>query len=155
MKAVVSTVSEASVTVDGQKIAEVTGPALLALIGAGREDSADSWETMARKIAELRLFPAEDSEMQAPHWGGTRQASIEEVGGSVLLVSQFTLMGRTAKGRRPSWSDAAPSAEAEPVIEKIRAELSRRGIHVETGQFGANMAVSSINQGPFTVLIDC
>lgn len=155
MKAVVSTVSEASVTVDGKKIAEVTGPAVLALIGAGSEDSPGSWKTMARKIAELRLFPATATEMAGEHWDGARQASVEEIGGSVLVVSQFTLMGRTAKGRRPSWSDAAPAEQAEPVIEKIVAELRGRGLQVKTGQFGANMAVSSVNQGPFTVLVEC
>ena len=155
MKAMVSTVSEASVTVEGQKIAEVTGPAILALIGAGSEDSPTSWQTMARKIAELRLFPSEAADMAGEHWDGPRQASVEEVGGSVLVVSQFTVMGRTAKGRRPSWSDAAPSSQAEPVIDNIVAELRSRGIHVETGQFGENMAVSSVNQGPFTVLVEC
>lgn len=155
MKAVVSTVSEASVTVDGKRIAEVTGPAVLALIGAGSEDSPGSWKTMARKIAELRLFPATTTEMAGKHWDGARQASVEEIGGSVLVVSQFTLMGRTAKGRRPSWSDAAPAEQAEPVIEKIVAELRGRGLQVKTGQFGANMAVSSVNQGPFTVLVEC
>lgn len=154
MKAVVSTVSEASVTVAGEKIAEVKAPALLALVGAGREDTPDSWKTMARKIAELRLFPADTSQMNGEHWDGVREASVAEVGGSVLLVSQFTLMGRTAKGRRPSWSDAAPAEDAAPVIDKIARELGERGIHVETGQFGANMAVGSINQGPFTVLIE-
>lgn len=154
MKAVVSTVSEASVTVAGEKIAEVKAPALLALVGAGREDTPDSWKTMARKIAELRLFPADSSQMNGEHWDGVREASVAEVGGSVLLVSQFTLMGRTAKGRRPSWSDAAPAEDAAPVIDKIARELAERGIHVETGQFGANMAVGSINQGPFTVLIE-
>ncbi|WP_282938471.1 D-aminoacyl-tRNA deacylase [Corynebacterium auriscanis] len=154
MKAIISTVSEASVTVDGQTIAEVTGPALLALIGAGRDDAPDSWETMARKIAELRLFPADPAQTATDHWEGSRDTSVEEIGGSVLVVSQFTLMGRTAKGRRPSWSDAAPGPEAEPIIEKIVAELCRRGICVATGQFGANMAVQSVNQGPFTVLVE-
>ena len=154
MKAVVSTVSEARVTVAGEKIAEVKAPALLALVGAGREDTPDSWKTVARKIAELRLFPADTSQMNGEHWDGVREASVAVVGGSVLLVSQFTLMGRTAKGRRPSWSDAAPAEDAAPVIDKIARELADRGIHVETGRFGANMAVGSINQGPFTVLIE-
>ena len=97
MKAVVSTVSEASVTVAGEKIAEVKAPALLALVGAGREDTPDSWKTMARKIAELRLFPADTSQMNGEHWDGVREASVAEARGSVLLVSQFTLMGRTAR----------------------------------------------------------
>ena len=101
----------------------------------------DVWETMVRKIAELRILAGE--------------ASVTEAGAPVLLVSQFTLHGRTAKGRRPSWSDAAPSDVAEPVIAKIAAGLRARGITVETGVFGAMMRVASVNEGPFTVLVEC
>src|SRR5699024_308541 len=105
MKAVISTVSQASVDVrdksgERRRVGEVSGPALLALIGSGKDDDADAWETMVRKIAELRLFPA-----SGEPWGGQRDLSVEEVGGSVLVVSQFTLMGKTKRGRRPSWSE--------------------------------------------------
>lgn len=144
MKAVLTRVTEASVTVEGEVVGSIYAPetgGILALVGVGREDSPTAWETMVRKIAELRILD------------GERSAS--EAGAPVLLVSQFTLMGRTAKGRRPSWSDAAPGAEAEPVIAKIAAGLRERGIHVEEGRFGAMMAVSSVNDGPFTVLVDC
>ncbi len=140
MKAVLTRVSSASVTVDGEVVGEI-GPGLLALVGVGREDSPDAWETMVRKIAELRILDEEQS--------------VSEAGQSVLLVSQFTLHGRTAKGRRPSWSDAAPGAVAEPVIAKIAAGLRSRGIHVEEGVFGAMMQVASVNEGPFTVLVEC
>ena len=140
MKAVLTRVSSASVTVDGEVVGEI-GPGLLALVGVGREDAPDAWETMARKIAELRILDGE--------------RGVEEAGQSVLLVSQFTLHGRTAKGRRPSWSDAAPGEVAEPVIGRIAAGLRARGIHVEEGVFGAMMQVASVNEGPFTVLVEC
>ena len=144
MKAVLTRVKSASVTVDGSVVGHVDGDdtgAILALVGVGREDAADAWETMARKIAELRILDGELSAVDA--------------GAQVLVVSQFTLMGATKKGRRPSWVDAAPGPEAEPVIEKIVENLRNRGLTVETGQFGAMMEVASVNDGPFTVLVEC
>lgn len=144
MKAVLTRVKSASVTVDGSVVGHVDGGdtgAILALVGVGREDAADAWETMARKIAELRILGGELSAVDA--------------GAQVLVVSQFTLMGATKKGRRPSWVDAAPGPEAEPVIEKIVENLRNRGLTVETGQFGAMMEVTSVNDGPFTVLVEC
>lgn len=144
MKAVLTRVKSASVTVDGSVVGHIDGGdtgAILALVGVGREDAADAWETMARKIAELRILDGELSAVDA--------------GAQVLVVSQFTLMGATKKGRRPSWVDAAPGPEAEPVIEKIVENLRNRGLTVETGQFGAMMEVTSVNDGPFTVLVEC
>ncbi|MBC6806314.1 D-tyrosyl-tRNA(Tyr) deacylase [Corynebacterium sp. LK30] len=144
MKAVLTRVKSASVTVDGSVVGHVDGGdtgAILALVGVGREDTADAWETMARKIAELRILDGELSAVDA--------------GAPVLVVSQFTLMGATKKGRRPSWVDAAPGPEAEPIIEKIVETLRNRGLTVETGQFGAMMEVASVNDGPFTVLVEC
>ncbi|SDR97398.1 D-aminoacyl-tRNA deacylase [Corynebacterium timonense] len=143
MKAVLTRVSSASVTVDDELVGSIDCPdtgGVLALVGVARDDGEDAWRTMARKIAELRLLDGE--------------RSVQDVGGSVLLVSQFTLMGRTAKGRRPSWSDAAPGEQAEPVLSKIAAELRERGIHVEEGRFGAMMSVASVNEGPFTLLVE-
>ena len=140
MKAVLTRVSSASVTVEGQVVGEI-GPGVLALVGVGRDDAPDAWETMVRKIAELRILDGEQS--------------IADTGQSVLLVSQFTLHGRTAKGRRPSWSDAAPGEVAEPVIAKIAEGLRARGITVAEGVFGAMMQVASVNEGPFTVLVEC
>ena len=146
MRAVLTRVSEATVTVDGETVGAITSPetgGLLALIGVSREDM-DDWqsraEKMARKIAELRILDGE--------------VSVIDAGAPVLVVSQFTLYGRTAKGRRPSWTDAAPGPEAEPVIAAIIANLRERGVSVETGQFGAKMRVSSVNEGPFTVLVE-
>lgn len=143
MKAVLTRVTEASVAVDGEVVGAIDCPetgGILALVGVGREDADDAWEVMARKIAELRILDGE--------------VSVEEAGAPVLLVSQFTLMGRTKKGRRPAWSDAAPGEVAEPVIAQIAKALRGRGIHVEEGRFGAMMKVSSVNSGPFTVLVE-
>ena len=146
MRAVLTRVSEATVTVDGETVGAIASPetgGLLALIGVSREDM-DDWqpraEKMARKIAELRILDGE--------------VSVIDAGAPVLVVSQFTLYGRTAKGRRPSWADAAPGPEAEPVIAAIVANLRERGVSIETGQFGAKMRVSSVNEGPFTVLVE-
>ena len=146
MRAVLTRVSETTVTVDGETVGAIASPetgGLLALIGVSREDM-DDWqpraEKMARKIAELRILDGE--------------VSVIDAGAPVLVVSQFTLYGRTAKGRRPSWADAAPGPEAEPVIAAIIANLRERGVSVETGQFGAKMRVSSVNEGPFTVLVE-
>ena len=146
MRAVLTRVSEATVTVDGETVGAIASPetgGLLALIGVSREDM-DDWqpraEKMARKIAELRILDGE--------------VSVIDAGAPVLVVSQFTMYGRTAKGRRPSWADAAPGPEAEPVIAAIIGHLRERGVSVETGQFGAKMRVSSVNEGPFTVLVE-
>lgn len=140
MKAVLTRVSSASVEVEGEIVGEIRD-GLLALVGVGREDSPDAWETMVRKIAELRILEDEKS--------------VSDLNAPVLLVSQFTLHGRTAKGRRPSWSDAAPGEVAEPVIQKIAEGLKARGIPVQQGRFGAMMKVASVNEGPFTVLVEC
>ena len=140
MKAVLTRVSEASVTVDDEVVGSITD-GVLALVGIGRDDAPDAWQTMVRKIAELRILPGE--------------RSVSEVGAPVLLVSQFTLLGRTAKGRRPSWSDAAPGEVAKIVMEKIAAGLRERGIVVEEGRFGAMLSVASVNEGPVTLLVEC
>lgn len=143
MKAVLTRVTSASVTVNDETVGEIDCPdtgGILALVGVGRDDAPDAWKTVARKIAELRILDGE--------------RSAEDVGAPVLLVSQFTLMGRTAKGRRPSWSDAAPGEDAAPVVEAIADQLRSRGIHVEEGRFGAHMRVSSVNDGPFTVIVE-
>lgn len=144
MKAVLTRVSSASVSVDDEIVGAIDCPdtgGILALVGVGAADRDDAWETMVRKIAELRILDGEQS--------------VSDVNAPVLLVSQFTLHGRTAKGRRPSWSDAAPGEVAEPVIEKIAQGLRERGITVEQGRFGAMMKVTSVNEGPFTVLVEC
>ncbi|MEX3529091.1 D-aminoacyl-tRNA deacylase [Corynebacterium xerosis] len=144
MKAVLTRVTRAAVRVDGEIVGEIDGGdtgGILALVGVGRDDAPDSWETMARKIAELRILDGEKS--------------ASDVGAPVLVVSQFTLMGATKKGRRPSWTDAAPGEVAEPVIARIVSDLRERGLEVAEGRFGAMMDVESVNAGPFTVLVEC
>ena len=142
MRAVVTRVSEASVTVEGQVVGAI-GTGLLALVGAGRDDDADRARTLARKVHGLRVFPTED---------GAR--SVADLGLPVLVVSQFTLYADTRKGRRPSWADAAPGEIAEPLVEEVVAELRRRGTDVATGVFGARMRVASVNEGPMTLQLE-
>jgi D-tyrosyl-tRNA(Tyr) deacylase len=142
VRAVVSRVSSASVTVDGAVVGEV-GRGLLALVGVGRDDDGDRARALARKVHELRVFPTED---------GARSAA--DLGLPVLVVSQFTLYADTRKGRRPSWDGAAPGEVAEPLVEEVVAELRRRGATVATGVFGARMAVASVNDGPMTLLLE-
>jgi D-tyrosyl-tRNA(Tyr) deacylase len=142
MRAVVTRVGQASVTVDGAVVGEI-GAGLLALVGAGRQDDGARARTLARKIAELRVFPGDD---------GAR--SVSDLGLAVLVVSQFTLYADTSKGRRPSWQDAAPGDVAEPLVDEVVAELSRRGVPVATGVFGARMQVMSVNEGPMTLVLE-
>ena len=142
MRAVVSRVSTAAVTVAGAVVGEI-GPGLLSLVGAGRDDDEVRARALARKIAELRVFPTDD---------GAR--SVADLGLPVLIVSQFTLYADTRKGRRPSWQDAAPAEVAEPLVDEVVAELRRRGTEVATGVFGARMRVSSVNEGPMTLLLE-
>jgi len=142
VRAVVSRVDAAAVTVDGAVVGEV-GRGLLALVGVGRQDDAASAAAMARKIHELRIFPGTDGEVSA-----------SDLGLPVLVVSQFTLYADTRKGRRPSWQDAAPGDAAQPLVDVVVAELRSRGCTVATGVFGAAMAVSSVNDGPMTLLLE-
>jgi D-tyrosyl-tRNA(Tyr) deacylase len=128
--------------VDDAVVGEI-GPGLLSLVGVGRDDDAPRARELARKIAELRVFPTDQ---------GAR--SVGDLGLPVLVVSQFTLYGDTRKGRRPSWDAAAPAEVAAPLVEEVVAELRRRGTEVATGVFGARMRVSSVNEGPMTLLIE-
>lgn len=140
MRAVIQRVARASVDVEGTTVGEITGPGLMVLLGVARDDGCEQVATLARKIAELRILEGERSVM--------------EVDAPVLVVSQFTLYGDTRKGRRPSWSKAAPSEQAEPLVNALVEDLRARGLHVETGVFGVMMEVSLVNSGPFTVLVE-
>ena len=142
VRAVVSRVSAAAVTVDGEVVGEI-GPGLLALVGVARSDDVSAARSLARKIHELRIFPGDDGEVSA--------AALRL---PVLVVSQFTLYADTLKGRLPSWNDAAPGETAEPLVQAVVAELRARGAPVATGRFGAPMQVSSINDGPFTLVLE-
>ena len=140
MRAVLQRVSRASVSVEGEVVGAIDRPGLLALVGVTHDDGPDQVEQMARKIAELRILRDEQS--------------VTDAGAPVLVVSQFTLHADTRKGRRPSWSAAAPGPVAEPVIADLVAALRARGIEVEQGRFGAMMEVSLVNDGPVTLVID-
>lgn len=142
MRAVAMRVSTAAVTVDDAVVGSITS-GLLALVGVGRDDDAARARELARKLHELRIFPAED---------GARSAA--DLGLPLLVVSQFTLYADTRKGRRPSWDAAAPAEDAEPLVGEVVAELRRRGAEVATGVFGARMRVSSVNEGPMTLLLE-
>ena len=136
----VSRVSRASVTVDGEVVGAIDEPGLLVLLGVTHDDGPKQARTMARKLHELRILRDEQSTASA--------------GAPLLVVSQFTLYGDTRKGRRPSWVAAARPEHAEPMVDAVVATLRDRGARVETGRFRAVMAVESINDGPFTVLIE-
>ena len=139
MRAVVQTVSRASVTVDGEIVGEIAD-GLLVLIGVTHDDSTDTARTLARKVHELRILDDEKS--------------ASETGAPLLVVSQFTLYGDTRKGRRPSWIAAARPEQAEPLIEDFVTALRDRGATVETGRFRTHMLVESVNVGPRTIVLD-
>jgi D-tyrosyl-tRNA(Tyr) deacylase len=139
MRALVQRVSSASVTVAGEAVSEI-GPGLLVLLGVRRGDGEAEADRLARKLLALRVFEDEDGRMNR---------SVGEAGGEVLCVSQFTLYGDARKGNRPSFVEAAPPEEAEPLYERVRAALGARG-----GRFGARMAVALVNDGPVTLLIE-
>ncbi len=140
MRAVLQRVARASVTVDGEVVGRLEDEGLLALIGVTHDDGPEQVERLARKIAELRLLRDE--------------RSVVDAGAGVLVVSQFTLYGDARKGRRPSWSAAAPGPVAEPLVEAVCAALRVRGVRVESGVFGADMAVELVNDGPVTLVLD-
>lgn len=132
--------TRASVTVDGQVVGAIDEPGLLVLLGVGTDDSAVTATAMARKLHELRILADEQS--------------IATTGAPIVIVSQFTLYGDTRKGRRPSWTQAARPEIAEPLVRAVIDELRERSARVATGRFGATMAVESVNDGPFTVLVE-
>lgn len=140
MRAVITRVSEASVTVAGEVVAQLPEPGLLVLASVGHGDGESEARALATKIWGLRILD------------GERSAS--DVGAPILVVSQFTLHASTRKGRRPSWSAAAPGPVSEPVVELLCTELEALGAEVHRGRFGAHMAVASINDGPVTIWID-
>ncbi|MGV1099529.1 D-aminoacyl-tRNA deacylase [Thiovibrio sp. JS02] len=144
MRAVVQRVSRASVTVEGRTCGSI-GPGLLVLLGVGGTDTEKEAELLAGKIANLRIF--EDDK-------GLMNLSLLDVGGQMLVVSQFTLLGDCRKGRRPSYSTAAPPEEANRLYEYFIDEVRKKQIQVETGRFQAMMDVSLVNSGPVTLLLD-
>jgi D-tyrosyl-tRNA(Tyr) deacylase len=144
MRAVCQRVTEARVLVDGKSIADIAG-GLVVLLGVRRGDTMDAAERLASKIAALRIFPNEE---------GRFDRSVIDVSGQSLVVSQFTLIADTRKGSRPSFTDAAPPEEAEPLYEGFCAELEGAGVPVARGRFGAKMSVELANDGPVTIVLD-
>lgn len=140
MRAVLTRCSSAHVVVDGEIVGSLPAPGVMALVGVSRDDTASDAERLVRKIAGLRILDGERSVLDAS--------------APMLVISQFTLFGDVRKGRRPSWSRAAPRDRSEPLIDEVVARLRGLGLHIETGRFGAKMTVSSVNEGPFTVLVD-
>lgn len=144
MRAVVQRVKEASVEVDDKAIGAINH-GLLVYLGVTHEDDKEDLQYMIDKIPNLRIFEDEDEKMNR---------SLKDVEGELLIVSQFTLYGDARKGRRPSFIQAARPESATPLYEALIKNLREQGIHVETGEFGADMKVSSLNDGPVTLLLD-
>ena len=144
MRAVVQRVSEARVVVDGELVGEI-GAGLCVLLGVADVDDEAAAERLAGRVASLRVFENEE---------GKFDRSLLDMGGAALVVSQFTLIADTAKGNRPSFSHAAQPDVAEPLYERFCAALRDLGIHVQTGVFGARMAIELVNDGPVTIVLD-
>lgn len=148
MRAVVQRVSSAEVRVDGVSVGRIDGGILL-LAGCEIGDTDKDYRWIAHRVANLRIFPPADSAE-----GGHFERSLLEIGGSILAVSQFTLLGDARKGRRPSFSDAMPVETARGDFERFTEILRETGVLVETGRFQEMMEVASINFGPVTILLD-
>lgn len=144
MRALVQRVTEASVTSDGEETGRI-GPGLVVLVGATHDDDEAGARRLADKVAALRVFGDAD---------GNMNLSCEDVGGALLVVSQFTLYGDTRKGRRPSFVDAARPEVAEPLVDAVVARLRERGVEVATGRFRTAMQVSLVNDGPVTLMVE-
>src|SRR6266516_6120765 len=144
MRALVQRVSRASVSVDGQVVGQI-GQGLLVLLGVGQDDSEAQVKTLADKIVYLRIFGDNEGKMNR---------SLLDIGGEVLVVSQFTLYADTRRGRRPSFTDAAPPSVAEPLVERFKAAIYAYGLKVVGGVFGAHMDVELLSDGPVTIWLD-
>jgi len=140
VRAVLQRASRASVRVDGKTTASFDRQGIVALVGAAHDDGPAQVETIARKIAELRILDDE--------------ASVSDVGAPVIVVSQFTLYADVKKGRRPSWNGAAPREVAEPLVDAVIGALRARGVEVGAGVFGAHMEVELVNDGPVTIIVE-
>jgi D-tyrosyl-tRNA(Tyr) deacylase len=144
MRAVIQRVSSAAVRTEGREVASISR-GLLILVGVGRGDAESDAAYLAEKSAHLRIFPDASGHMNL---------SLLEVGGEILVVSQFTLYADTGRGRRPGYADAAPPETARPLYESFVAKLRAEGLQVQEGVFGAMMDVALVNEGPVTILLD-
>ena len=144
MRAVVQRVKQGSVTIAGERVAEI-GQGMVILLGVGPEDGESQAEALARKIANLRIFSDAEDKMNL---------SLLDIGGKAIVVSQFTLYANTRKGNRPSFVDAAPPEIASPLVDRFVELLRGEGVPVQTGEFGADMLVEIANDGPVTILLE-
>jgi D-tyrosyl-tRNA(Tyr) deacylase len=144
MRALIQRVSRASVEIDGDVVGEI-GPGILILLGVRNGDTTREADFLVEKCLNLRIFEDADGKMNR---------SVLDEGGQVLVVSQFTLYGDCRKGRRPGYTDAAPPPVSEPLYEYFVQQVRDRGVHTATGRFGADMAVSLVNDGPVTLLAE-
>jgi len=144
MRVVLQRVNYGSVSVDGRTIAQI-GPGLVILLGVGPSDGEAEIEYLVNKIANLRIFEDEQ---------GKINRSVLDIGGSALVVSQFTLYADTRKGRRPSFTDAAPPELARPLVDRFAQRLNQAGVLTQTGEFGAHMQVTIHNYGPVTIWME-
>ena len=144
MKAVIQRVTSASVEVGGKIVGQI-GSGLVVLVGVAKGDGESDGRYLVEKIRTLRIFSDDQGKMNR---------SLVDVGGSVLLVSQFTLLGRTVNGRRPSFDEAAPPDQAKRLYEQVATDLRAQGTTVETGVFAAHMKVALLNDGPVTFVVD-
>ena len=144
MRAVVQRVKESHVAIEGEVVARI-GPGLLVLLGVATGDTVKNADYLADKISHLRIFEDDQEKMNR---------SLLDTGGDMLVVSQFTLMGDCRKGRRPSFIKAARPEEADPIYEFFVQRVREKGVYVETGRFRAMMAVSLINDGPVTIILE-
>ncbi len=149
MRVVLQRVSSARVEVEGAVVGDLGGPGLVALVGVTHGDGPTQVDWMARKIAGLRIFDGADGD-DTPG----AECSVAEAGLPVLVISQFTLYADVRKGRRPSWSAAAPGSVAEPLVDALAAALRAQGLTVASGTFGAHMMVHLVNDGPVTLVLD-
>ena len=144
MRLVIQRVTSASVEVEGETVGKI-GKGLLVLLGIRRQDTPEDTVWMVNKLLNLRIF--EDTQ-------GKMNLSVKDIGGEVLVVSQFTLYGNCVNGRRPDFLEAAPGSQAEPIYHKFSQEVSRELGKVQNGVFGAHMHISLVNDGPVTVILD-
>lgn len=145
MKAVIQRVSQAGITIDGEKGATI-GPGFVVLLGIENEDEENDVQWLSKKIVQMRIFSDKE---------GLMNLSLQDIEGEILLVSQFTLHAATRKGNRPSFMKAARPDKAIPLYEKMIAQLNMDlGKPVETGKFGADMQIALVNDGPVTIIID-
>lgn len=154
MRAVVQRCDGACVTVAGQQVGGFEGPGLLVLVGVSNQDGGDDARRLAAKIWGLRIFDSADLSQVCVPPGSPKEVSASDVGLPILVISQFTLYGKTKKGRRPTWEDAAAGPVAEPLVQAVIDRLQGLGARTSSGIFGADMKVTSTNDGPFTVLLE-